>query len=53
MIAVAAAVIVVLAIIGWAVIRFEQPRLDLGHRKGHGYEQSPFAHEVQQRRWEA
>jgi len=30
----------------WIWQELEQPRLDLGHRKGHRYEQSPFPHEV-------
>ena len=30
----------------WIWQKLEQPRLYLGHRKGHGYEQSLFAHDV-------
>ena len=30
----------------WVWQELEQPCLDLGHRKGHRYEQSPFPHEA-------
>ena len=30
----------------WVSQELEQPRLDLGYRKGHRYEQSPFPQEV-------